>query len=275
MHHGGMTAFGGEVAEFYQRYRHGYPEAVTDVLATTFGLTAGDTVVDLGCGTGQLALPLARRVRAVLGVDPEPAMLRCARQAAHEAGVPNVTWVLGADTDLPALARLLGPSSVAAVTVGQALHWMRREDLLRGAAALVRPGGGVAVVTNGSPLWLQDTAWSRALRDFLAGWLGEPLTAACGTDQESQRRYATELDQAGLEVLTDAVDYTAELTLEDIVGGVYSALSEDQLPPPAERPDFTARVRRALGPQPSFTERVHVAILAGRKPHPNPITRFR
>jgi hypothetical protein len=188
--------------------------------------------------------------------------------------VPNVSWVLGADTDLPALARLLGPSSVAAVTVGQALHWMRREDLLRDAAELVRPGGGVAVVTNGTPLWLQDTAWSRALREFLADWLGEPLTAACGTDQESQRRYATELDQAGFEVLTDAVDYTAELTLDDIVGGVYSALSEDQLPRPAERPGFAARVGRALGPQPTFTEHVHVAILAGRKPHPDSTTRL-
>jgi 2-polyprenyl-3-methyl-5-hydroxy-6-metoxy-1,4-benzoquinol methylase len=75
VHHDGMAAFGGEVAEFYQRYRHGYPEAVIDLLAGAFGLTPADVVIDLGCGTGQLALPLARRVRAVLGVDPEPAML--------------------------------------------------------------------------------------------------------------------------------------------------------------------------------------------------------
>jgi ubiquinone/menaquinone biosynthesis C-methylase UbiE len=271
VHHGEMTAFGGEVAGFYRRYRHGYPEAVIDVLAAVFGLTPADTVIDLGCGTGQLTLPLAGRVHTVLGVDPEPDMLRCARQAAGDAGVPNVTWVLGADSDLPALTRLLGAGSVAAVTVGQALHWMRREDLLRDAVALVRPGGGVAVVTNGTPLWLQDTDWSRALRSFLQDWLGQTLTAACGTDQESQRRYAGELDQAGFEVLTDAVDYTAELTLDDIVGGIYSALSQHQLPPPAERPDFTARVGRALGSHSSFTEQVHVAILAGRKPHPNQV----
>src|SRR5690348_13244460 len=49
--------FGGEVADFYHRYRRGYPPAVLDTLAATFGLTGDDIVVDLGCGTGQLTLP--------------------------------------------------------------------------------------------------------------------------------------------------------------------------------------------------------------------------
>jgi len=59
--------FCGEVAEFYHRYRRGYPAAVIDSLADAFALTGDDIVVDLGCGTGQLALPIARRVRAVAG----------------------------------------------------------------------------------------------------------------------------------------------------------------------------------------------------------------
>lgn len=37
-----------------------------------FELTTDDTVIDLGCGTGQLALPIAERARAVVGVNPEP-----------------------------------------------------------------------------------------------------------------------------------------------------------------------------------------------------------
>lgn len=62
--------FGDEVAGFYHRYRRGYPPAVFDTLAEIFGLTPDDIVVDLGCGTGQLTLPIAARVRAVAGVDP-------------------------------------------------------------------------------------------------------------------------------------------------------------------------------------------------------------
>jgi hypothetical protein len=40
----------------------------------------------------------------VVGVDPEPDMLRRARQAAKDLGVPGVSWMLGADTDIPAHA---------------------------------------------------------------------------------------------------------------------------------------------------------------------------
>lgn len=114
--------FAGEVVEYYYQYRHGYPEAVIDVLADLFGLGDRDVVVDLGCGTGQLTFAVAGRVGAVLGVDPEPDMLSRARQAAGEAGVGNVSWMLGADADMPALRGLLGDGSVAAVTIAQALH---------------------------------------------------------------------------------------------------------------------------------------------------------
>ena len=97
--------------------------------------------------------------------------------------------MIGADTECPALRGLLGDNSVAAVTIGQALHWMEPRSLFRAIIPLVRPGGGVAVVTNGTPLWLQDTDWSRALRDHLEHWLDTKLTFACGTDEQSQRRY--------------------------------------------------------------------------------------
>jgi SAM-dependent methyltransferase len=51
--------FGGEVADLYHRYRHGYPDAVIDVLEDAFNLNAQDLVLDLGCGTGQLVKRIA------------------------------------------------------------------------------------------------------------------------------------------------------------------------------------------------------------------------
>jgi hypothetical protein len=120
------------------------------------------------------------------------------------------------------------------------------------------------VVTNGTPLWLQETGWSRALREFMQRWLGSELTNPCGTDEQSQQRYREALKAAGFDVFSTAVDYVAELDLDQIVGGVYSALSEDQLPDPDERPGFTKQFREALGSQERFSEQVHVAILVGR-----------
>lgn len=258
--------FGGEVADFYHRYRHGYPDAVFDILADAFQLSAEDLVVDLGCGTGQLALPIASRVRAVVGVDPEPDMLRRARQASQEAAVANINWLLGGDTDLPALQFLCGKASIAAVTVGQALHWMSYDELFHSVGQLLRPGGGVAVVTNGTPLWLQDSAWSRGLRDFLERWLGTKSASWCGTDEASQQRYGKALAAAGFEVFNGAVDYVAELTFDQLLGGVYSAISVGQWPTPDQRPAFTDALRAAVGSVESFSEPVHVALLMGRLP---------
>src|SRR2546430_1562414 len=107
------SAFGGEVSEYYQRFRRGYPPSVADALASAFALTPDDVVLDLGCGTGQLTRVLAPRVGAVLGMDPEPAMLDQARQATSP---PNVSWLLGADSDVGALTPALGQGRLAALT---------------------------------------------------------------------------------------------------------------------------------------------------------------
>ncbi len=256
--------FRGEVANFYHRFRRGYPPEVIDSLVGSFGLTTDDVVVDLGCGTGQLALPIAGRVRSVVAVDPEPDMLLRARRAALERGVANVAWMIGSDADIPALGALVGDRRVGVVTIGQALHWMRHAELFRAVIPFLRPGGGVAVITNGTPLWLQDTAWSRALRGCLEDWLGSKLTGTCGTDDADQRRYRDSLTAAGYDVSVTTVDYTDELSADQIVGGVYSALPVDRLPPPGQRPHFEERLHDVLRPHLPFAEQVRVTTLIGR-----------
>ncbi|HEY7176041.1 MAG TPA: hypothetical protein VH442_14080, partial [Micromonosporaceae bacterium] len=61
--------FGGEVARLYEKYRRGYPPAVIDAIVDAFTLTGRDAIIDLGCGTGQLTVPLAARVGRAVGVD--------------------------------------------------------------------------------------------------------------------------------------------------------------------------------------------------------------
>jgi SAM-dependent methyltransferase len=254
--------FAGEAAGYYHQYRHGYPSAVIEALVGAFELTGQDVIVDLGCGSGQLTLPMARHVRAVVGMDVEPDMLEYARQAARDADARNVMWMLGADTDIPVLRRLLGDRSVGALTIAQALHWMNHQDLFHAVAPLVRPGGGIAVVTNGTPLWLQETGWSRSLRDFLEHWLGTTLTNACGTDEQSQSRYREDLAAAGFEVFSTAVDYVASLDLDQLVGGLYSAMGS-RIPAASHRPAFAEQIRAAVAPHERFDERVHVSIVVG------------
>jgi SAM-dependent methyltransferase len=76
------------------RYLHGEADFVAGLLGAPPA-----RVLDAGCGTGRVAVELARRGYAVVGVDVEPAMLDVARQKA-----PHIEWVLAdlATADLPA-----------------------------------------------------------------------------------------------------------------------------------------------------------------------------
>ena len=75
-------------------------------------------------------------------------------------------------------------------------------------------------------MWLQDTAWSHALRTCLEGWLGTQLTSYCGTDDATRAEYREELVDLGYDVEEIRVEYTDVLGLDHIVGGVFSAMSE-------------------------------------------------
>lgn len=176
----------------------------------------------------------------MVGVDVEPDMLEHARQAARDANVCNVRWMLGADTDIPALRRVLGDRSVAAVTIAQAPHWMNHQDLFRAAAPLLRPGA----VSRSSPAgrrcgYRKPAGPGRCVIALSSGW-ATTLTDACGTDEQSQQRYRDDLAAAGFDVFTTAVDYVASLDLDHLVGGVYSAMGS-RIPAASQRPALPSR----------------------------------
>ncbi|MGH3222867.1 MAG: class I SAM-dependent methyltransferase [Streptosporangiaceae bacterium] len=257
-----MGTFAGDTAENYARYRRGYPDTIVAAVIGHLRLGPDDTVIDLGCGTGLLTAPVARNVGLVVGVDPEADMLAIARRQAEPGLNSKVVWVLGSDDDLPAVARLLGDGSVGAVTVGQALHFMDYENLFLRARRLLRPGGGIAVIANGVPLWQQDSQWSHCLRMALNAWFRTTTTATCGTDRATQARYANALSAAGYEVHEVVEEYEADLTLEEVLGGLHSAMSRGDVPDDL-RDAFAQHITAALPDLASFTETVRVDALIG------------
>jgi SAM-dependent methyltransferase len=98
------------------RYRPPYPQEAIDVIAGL--LPAGaPRVLDVGCGSGDLAIPLSLRVGHVDGLDPSAALLARARR--REGGdAANVRWIEGMAEDAP----LEGPYGL--VTAGACIHWM-------------------------------------------------------------------------------------------------------------------------------------------------------
>ena len=55
----------------------------------------GWSVLDIGCATGTLAIPLAPRVQTITALDPSPVMLSLLETHCQERGIDNVTPVQG------------------------------------------------------------------------------------------------------------------------------------------------------------------------------------
>jgi SAM-dependent methyltransferase len=103
-------------------------------------------VLDAGCGTGRVAIELARRGIETLGVDLDPGMLDAARRKA-----PDLAWLeadlaaldLAARFDVCVLAGnvmiFLTPGSEGAVVAGLARHLVPGGALVAGFQ--LRPGG--------------------------------------------------------------------------------------------------------------------------------------
>ncbi len=102
-------------------------------MAAEFGARS---VVDLGCGTGVLALLLAQRGIDVVGVDPAGGSLDVARA---KEGAETVRWVHGDATDLAAdQADLVLMTGNVAQAVWEQDAWA---DTLDGVHQALRPGG--------------------------------------------------------------------------------------------------------------------------------------
>ena len=113
----------------------------------------GGPVLEVGAGTGRIALPLARAGHAVTALDPSPAMLAIARQRAADEGLA-VTFVEGR---LPG-AELPRAASATSIFPNDVILACACEDeqvrALRAAATALAPGGRLALDVAGPGHWL-------------------------------------------------------------------------------------------------------------------------
>jgi SAM-dependent methyltransferase len=73
---------------------------MSETLCDALPIYAGQTVLDIGCGSGNTAMAAARRRAIVTGVDPVPALLEAARQRAAFDGLP-IQYLEGPAEALP------------------------------------------------------------------------------------------------------------------------------------------------------------------------------
>jgi FkbM family methyltransferase len=105
-----------------------------------------DVVVDVGCGTGTLAIMAKERVQGaqIIGIDPDSRALARAQKKAARKGVA-VTFHRGFGDET---AKIVGEGRATKAVSSLALHHMKREVQLATIAAMqaaLRPGGAIRI----------------------------------------------------------------------------------------------------------------------------------
>jgi ubiquinone/menaquinone biosynthesis C-methylase UbiE len=139
-----------------------------DRVVSSLGLGAGDTVADLGSGSGLFTRPLARAVApggTAYAVDIDARLLAIVRQSADAAHLTNITTVLAAPDDpkLPAPADL--------IFICDTFHHLPdKPDYAKTLARYVKAGGRVAVIDFASNWPSGHEAMQYTTAD-LDGWM--------------------------------------------------------------------------------------------------------
>jgi SAM-dependent methyltransferase len=135
------------IVDAYQ-FRPPYSDEAFDLL---LGLVPGGppTILDLGCGTGEIARRIAPRSARVDAIDPAERMLARAQELPGGQAT-NIAWIPGSAEEAPF------NEPYALVIAGASLHWMEWDIVLPRLGAALLQEGYVAILEQAQ----ESTPWS-------------------------------------------------------------------------------------------------------------------
>jgi ubiquinone/menaquinone biosynthesis C-methylase UbiE len=235
----------------YEQFRPRYPASLlSDLLART-RLEPGGRLLDVACGTGQIAFDLAGRFAEVWAIDQEPETIEFATRNAARRNVTNIEFRVADAEEFSTEGERFD-----LVAIGNAFHRVRRRDVARAARGWLRPGGFFALLWGGTPnvppgsVGLLEAEWQVVLAELMKKWmsaLGEervPSTFQAALEAASNESI---LEAAGFEVLGhwDFLE-PYEWSVETLVGYLYSTSVLSRSFVGERSAEFEADVRDAL-----------------------------
>lgn len=159
------------VAEEYDRHRPTYPDSLLDHACEFAALDAGDRVLEIGCGTGQMTRALVARGLRVTAIEPGDRLIELARRNLGDSGDVEFVNARLEDTPLPS-------ERFQAVFSASAMHWIDPDLGWRKAAETLAPDGTLALVQDfgcNEPRSADDqqallSAIAKIAPEFAASW---------------------------------------------------------------------------------------------------------
>ncbi len=259
-----VDAYAG-TADAYVRFRVPYPPDLLAHVRRRARISGAGRLLDLGCGPGRVALPLAPFFREVWAVDREPEMIAAGRAEATRRGVANVRWIVGRAEDVAVPA-----GSIELVTMGESFHRFDQAVVLRQVVTWLQPAGYVAALGGGNPWQDRREPWQHRFKEVWDRWVPAGVAAAHPTARQPVLTSGQIFAGAGFEDVTeDAFSVLHVWTVESLLGHAYSTsvLSREALGEQAGA--FAADLRRTLlacDPRNAYPARVRFWCAVGRRP---------
>ncbi|MEV6983088.1 methyltransferase domain-containing protein [Sphaerisporangium sp. NPDC051017] len=254
-------------ADDYTRYRPDFPAALVEYvtgLAQPGAHPTGAPVLDLGCGTGRVALQLAQRGLPVLAADPSTEMLKAGRMHAADLGVDGITWQVGDSTNVDELPAARG------ATIGDAFHYMDRDQVLADLDKVVVPGGFVAVLVSHA-IGTARAWWEPVLDHLRDHYLGTHRAAGAGVPyQYLAEDHETVLRRSPWsQVRVLRADQRLSLSLDELIGMQFTYAFSSRAVLGDQADTYEQALRRTLTdmqPDGRFTATVQAAVIVGQRP---------
>ena len=176
-----MKSLFASAASYYAEFRVPYPKELVARVVAECGLDGRQRLLDLGCGTGEVFLPLLPHVASVVAIDPDPDMLDHAKRKAARRGSSDVRFVQASAEEIDGSCGVFD-----LVTAGASFHWMDRHAVGRTIARDLLAPGGTLVILASTSLWHGEEPWHGIVRDVMRRWLGEERRAGTGVFQSPE-----------------------------------------------------------------------------------------
>ncbi len=130
-----------EIADAYDRHRPSYPDALVDRAGKVAALAPGASVLEIGCGTGQLTRSLLARGLRITAIEPGKQLI--ARAQEHLAAGSDVQFVNARLEEAP-----LPRAHYRAAFSASAIHWVDPDVGWQKIAESLVDGGTIALLSH-------------------------------------------------------------------------------------------------------------------------------
>jgi len=202
-------------APYYDRFRAPYTQAAIDFIVERSSLSKDMRALDLGCGPGTIAIALSYAVAEVIAVDSDVDMIAEGQHLATLRGRKNIQWLQSRAEDIS-----FGAELFRVTTIGQAFHWMNRDEMLRKLAGLIADGGGLALVNPGKRR--PQESWEPVADQIVAKFLGPRTRHPKSNPQEPEHEPALVRSEYFSRFTVHEFPSTITRDINSIIGCVYS-----------------------------------------------------